>query len=82
MNVLKEAKNHPPKEAVSVVYEENGGMMGANSLGELPRNREQVSNMRRNVNSTLPMSSSKGLRDPLFMVMDQCTLCESGDKCV
>ena len=38
--------------------------------------------MRCNVNSTLPMSSSKGLRDPLFMVMEQCKLCESGGKFV
>ena len=83
LNALKEeARNHPPKEAVSVVYEEKGGMMGAKSLGELPRNRGQISNMRRNVNSNLPLCSCKGLRDPLFMVMEQCKLCESGDKFV
>ena len=40
VNVLKEIKNYQPKEAVSVVYEESGGIMGANSLGELPRNRK------------------------------------------
>ena len=80
MRALKEeAQNHPP---VNVVYEEKGGMMGAKSLGELPRNRGQVSNMRRSVNSNLPLCSSKGLRNPLFMVMEQCKLCESGDKFV
>ena len=36
----EEAHNHPPKEAV--IYNEKGGMMGAKSLGELPRNRDQV----------------------------------------
>ena len=78
----KEAQNHPSKEAVSVVYEGKGGMMGAKSLGELPRNHGQVSSMRRSVNSNLPLCSSKGLQDPLFMVMEQCKLCESGDKFV
>ena len=47
MKVLKEkTKNHPPREAVSVVYEENGGTMGTYGLGELSRNCEPVSNMR------------------------------------
>ena len=83
MKVLKEeAQNCPPKEAVSIIYEEKGGIMGATCLGELPRNRDQVSNMRRTVNSKLPLCSNKGLRDPLFMVMEQCKLCESGDKFV
>ena len=83
MKVLKEeAQNCPPKEAVSIIYEEKGGIMGATCLGELPRNRDQVSNMCRTVNSKLPLCSNKGLRDPLFMVMEQCKLCESGDKFV
>ena len=83
MKALKdEAQNCPPKDAVSTVYDEKGGMMGATSLGELPRNRDQISNMRRSINSKLPMCSSKGLRDPLFMVMEQCKMCESGDKFV
>lgn len=56
--------------------------MGASCLGELPRNHEQVSNMRRMNNSKLPMCSSKGPRDSLFMVMEQSKLCESGDKFV
>ena len=34
MKPLKEeAHNHPPKEGVSIVYEEKGDMMGANILG-------------------------------------------------
>ena len=83
MNALKEeAQIHPPNQAVNVVYEEKGGMMGAKSLGELPRNRDQVSNIRRSISSNLPICSSKGVRDPLFMVMEQCKLCESGDKFV
>ena len=43
MKALKdEAQNCPPKDAVSTVYDEKGGMMGATSLGELPRNRDQI----------------------------------------
>ena len=30
----------------------------------------------------LPTCSSKGIRDPLLMVMEQCKVCESGDKFV
>ena len=79
----EEAQNCPPKEAVHAVYEGKGGMMGASCLGELPRNRDQVSNMRRTITNSKPaMYSNKSLRDPLFMVMEQCKLCESGDKFV
>ena len=67
MKLLKEeALKCSPKEAVGTVYEENGGMMGATSLGQLPRNREQVSNLRRNIGSKQSLCSNKGLRDPLF----------------
>ena len=67
MKALKEeAQIYPPKQAVNVVYEEKGGMMGAKSLGELPRNRDQVSNIRRSISSNLPICSSKGVRDPLW----------------
>lgn len=54
-------------------------MMEVKRLGELPRNCVQVSSMR---NSNVPLCSSKGLQHPLFTVMEQCKLCESGDKFV
>ena len=54
--------------------------MAASSLGQLPRNREQVKNIRRKVNSQVPLCSRKSIRDPLFMVMEQSKL--SGDKFV
>ena len=57
--------------------------MNAASLGMLPRNREQVANFRRgNETSGVSISSSKSTRDPLFMVMEQSKICESGDKFV
>ena len=56
--------------------------MGATSIGELPRNRQQVSNIRSKINSSSSICSAKGLRDPLFMVMEQSKLCESGENFV
>lgn len=42
----QEAKFQLPKGTVNTVYVSEGGMMQAKSLGKLPRNREQVANMR------------------------------------
>ena len=81
MNALKaEANVLLPKAAVEKVFDDKGGIMGAASQGELPRNREQVSNLRRKVNSQVPIYSNKGLKDPLYMVMEQSKLC--GDSFV
>ena len=80
--IKKKAKNCAPKEAVSAVYNKQGGIMGATSIGELPRNRQQISNVRSKIGTNSSICSAKGLRDPLFMVMEQSKLCESGDKFV
>lgn len=57
--------------------------MNASSLGMLPRNREQVANLRRgNESCGVSICSSKSVRDLLFMVMEQSKICESGDKFV
>jgi len=81
MNALKEeAENHAPKAVVNTVYKRSGGIMNAHSMGVLPRNREQVANLRRgNENS---ICSNKSARDPLYMVMEQSKACESGDRFV
>ena len=60
-----EASSLPPKDAVKAVYNSEGGIMEAKSLGKLPRNREQISNIRRGINNA-SMCSSKGLKGPLF----------------
>ena len=80
--IKKESENCTPKGTVSTIYTKQGGMMRATSLGELPRNRLQISNARRNIRANSSICSSKGLQDPLFMVMEQSKLCESGDKFV
>ena len=48
--------------------------MHAKSQGELPRNHMQVSNAKRNNFTSLSLCSNKSLRDPLFVVMEQCKL--------
>jgi len=80
--IKEEAENSFPKDLVRIVYNKQGGIMGATSIGELPRNRQQVSNIRCKISSSSSICSAKGLRDPLFMVMEQSKLCESGDKFV
>ena len=80
--IKEEAENSSPKDSVRIVYNKQGGIMGATSIGESPRNRRQVSNIRSKISSSSSICSAKGLRDPLFMVMEQSKLCESGDKFV
>ena len=47
-NMIKEELEHcDPKEAVNKVFEERGGMISAQSAGELPRGRTQAYNIRR-----------------------------------
>ena len=76
INMLKdEAKVLLPKAAVRKVCDARGGIMDAGSMGELPRNREQVSNIRRKMNSQVPICSNKSSKDPLFMVMEQSKMC-------
>ena len=69
LNALKEeAQNHAPKAAVNTVYKKSGGIMNASSVGMLPRNCEQVANLRRGIeNSGVPICNNKDVRDPLFI---------------
>ena len=52
-------ENYSPKSAIQMVYSDNGGIMKATSLGQLPRNRQKVSNIRRSVGFQVPMCSKK-----------------------
>ena len=78
--IKRKAENCAPKDAVSAIYDKQIGMMGATSMGELPRNRQQLSNVYSKIGTNSSICSAKGLRDPLYMVMEQSKLCESGDK--
>ena len=76
----EEAENCAPKAVVNSVYKKSGGIMNAHSVGALPRNREQVSNIRRGTDNSI--CSNKGVHDPLFLVMEQSKHCKLGDKFV
>ena len=78
MMIKHESKSTGPKDTVSRVYNKQGGIMGTNSLGELPRNCARW----RSSDMAPSLCSKKSFRDPLFMVMEQCTLQDGEDKFV
>lgn len=83
MLMLKEESTDAgPKDTVHHVYEKQGGILSAKNLGELPRNRTQVANVRSKSDVANSLCSKKSIRDPLFMVMEQSKLCEGKDKFV
>lgn len=80
---IKSKSQHArPKATVSSVYADKGGILNANSLGELPRNRQQVAHMRRGRYATSSLCSKKSTRDPLFMVMEHSKLQDGEDTFV
>ena len=62
---LKEVSGKP-KDVVSLLYEEAGSVLEANSVSELPRDRRQVYN-----NQQSTSKSTSGV-DPLFELVQQC----------
>ena len=79
-SMKKEASIHKPKQVVESVYSESGGVVGARSLGELPRNRKQVQNIRhqRKGEATL----MRGAKDELFIAIEQCKMAEGTERFV
>ena len=67
----KVSQNLTPKFAVCEVSSASGGIMSASSAASLPRNRQQVSNMRRRTEITSDPYTTKQ-KDPLFSVMVMC----------
>ena len=65
------AQDLTPKFAICEASSSSGGLASALSAGALPRNRQQVSNLRRRTDeSSDPLLGKK--RDPLFAVMSMC----------
>ena len=61
MLMLKEeCKDAGPKDTVHNVYEKQGGILSAKNLGELPRNRIQVANVRRKSDVANSLCSKRG----------------------
>ena len=82
MATMKSKSQHAkPKATVNSVYSEKGGMLNARSLGELPRNCEQVAHMRRGAVAS-SLCSNKSTHNPLFMVMEQSKLQDGGNSFV
>ena len=67
----KASQNLTPKFAVCEVSSASGGIMSATSAASLPRNRQQVSNMRRHTETSSDPYCTKQ-KDPLFSVMVMC----------
>ena len=61
----------PPKHAVGEVTRGMGGLAGASSVSELPRNRQQSADCRRAL-FTPKSTGSSSSADPLFPVMVMC----------
>jgi hypothetical protein len=64
--IRNEATGSKPTETFDKIYEECGGIMGVQSLGSLPKNKKQVSNLKSAIKSTCDVN------DPLFTLMEQC----------
>ena len=87
VNLLKaELEHSKPKDATNKVFTERGGIMMAQSAGDLPRDRTQTYNLKRK-EQELRMTNSCGIsqcntRDMLYVVMEQCKCTEKIDKFV
>lgn len=62
-----------PKAVVSKLFNEAGGMLGATSSSEIPRNRRQVYNIQQSSVSHSSISTS-GKPDPIFELLQQCKM--------
>ncbi len=77
-------KNCDAKEAVKKVFDKRGGVLSAQSIGELPRNRSQAYNIKRTLEQRKMVASVGGkvvhdTPDMLYVVMEQCKQAEKTD---
>ena len=62
-----------PKDVISKVFDEAGGMLGASSSSEIPRNRRQIYNIQHSSLSHGSIGTS-GKPDPIFELLQQCKM--------
>ena len=62
-----------PKHVISKVFDEAGGMLGASSSSEIPRNRRQIYNIQHSSVSHGNIGTS-GKPDPVFKLLQQCKM--------
>ena len=67
-DLKSQAKTKTPKEAYHAVHKEQGGVVGAHSLSDLPRNRAQAKYLRRG--HSAPRNFEK--IDSLVILLEQC----------
>lgn len=86
-----ELKIRKPKDAIDIVFESRGGLVGTHSAGELPRGRTQAYNMKRTLQQKefeaglgprMPICSPSVTRDMLFVIMEQCKYAEKEHRFV
>ncbi len=72
-----------PKEALDKVFSTKGGMIAAESAGDLPRGRTQVYNIKRKMQEQQIRGSTSmgqsGTKDMLYIVMEQCKNAEKNE---
>ena len=66
VQIENEAKASKPMHVFDKVYEDCGGVVGAESCRSVLRNKNQVSNVKRSI------KKEPGDADPLFAVMEEC----------
>ena len=72
----KVAQDLTPKFAICEVSSSSGGLASASSVGSLPQNQQQVSNIRQRTSESHEPSIGKK-QDPLFAV----TMCKESEGC-
>ena len=74
-NLTKALQAKTPKEAVGEVFKGKGGLLGAPSVGQIPRNRKQARNIKYH-NRLTGAGGTQG-RDILYIMMEQCKAADS-----
>ena len=76
-----ELENRSAKDALASVFSSRGGVIAAQSAGDLPRGRTQAYNMKRSLQHKQlegSINSACGTKDMLYVVMEQC---KNAEKC-
>ena len=81
-NLRKALESCTPKEAIDTAVSAAGGLINAESVGQLPLNRQQTYNIRHAMKHLTPGPSRGKDRDLLYTVMEQCKLAEKNDRFV
>lgn len=79
------------KDAIDTMFESRGGLVSAHGAGQLPRGQTQAYNMKRALQQNkleaglgpqMPICSSPGTQDMLFVIMEQCKYAEKEHRFV